>query len=450
MHRILLIARRDYLATIRTKAFIIGLVVAPILFGGGFLGLALMESKPDLKERHIAILDRTGVLAVAVIQAAQESNAKDMRDKKTGRQVQPRYVFETVAPAADARAQRLALSERVRREQLYAFVEINPSVLDPAQDAKGDEEKKDSAKDPAASQVATFANSGGFGEADRWLASAISDGVRKLRLAKLGVDRGQFKQILDSINIGRFGLVSRDEKTGEIHEASKKNEAAEFGIPFGLMLLLGMIVMVGSSPMLSAVTEDKAQRLVEMLLGMATPLELMIGKVVGALGVSLTSSAFYIIGGTLALEGMGMAGLVPFGLFPWFYVYLVTDVLFLCSLAAALGAGCNSPQEAQQLAVLLLAPVMIPYFMLTFVMQQPNGAISTAMSLFPPFTPMLMLLRQALPGGVPAWQPWVGLAGVLIFTFIMVWAAARIFRVAILLQGKAPKVGDLVRWAIRG
>ena len=92
------------------------------------------------------------------------------------------------------------------------------------------------------------------------------------------------------------------------------------------MLLLGMIVMVGSSPMLSAVTEDKAQRIVEMLLGLATPFELMMGKVLGALGVSLTSSAFYIIGGTLALEGMGIAGMVPFAVFPWFYVYLIADV----------------------------------------------------------------------------------------------------------------------------
>jgi hypothetical protein len=64
---------------------------------------------------------------------------------------------------------------------------------------------------------------------------------------------------------------------------------------------------------------------------------------------------------------------------------------------------------------------------------------------------MLMLLRQAMPaGGVPAWQPWVGLLGVLAFTFIMVVAAARIFRVAILVQGKTPKMAELVRWALRG
>jgi ABC-2 type transport system permease protein len=437
-----LIARRDYLATIRTKAFIIGLVVAPILFGGGFLGIALMQSKPDIKERHIAIIDRTGAAAASVIQAAQEQNAKDAFEKTTHRQVRPRYIFETLAPAADAKLQRLELSERVRHEQLFAFIEIGPDALRAA--PVGDTDSK-------ATPVATYSNAGGFDEASRWLADSVNEGIRRVRLTRLGVDRSRFDEILAEVRVGRFGLVSRDPKTGEIREAGKKNEIAEFAVPFGIMLLLGMIVMVGSSPMLSAVTEDKAQRLVEMLLGLATPFELMMGKVLGALGVSLTSSAFYIIGGTLALEGMGMSGMVPFAVFPWFYVYLIADVTFLCSFAAALGAGCSSPQEAQQLAILLLAPVMIPYFLVTFIMQQPNGGISTALSLFPPFTPMLMLLRQAMPGGgVPAWQPWVGLVGVLVFTLVMVTAAARIFRVAILLQGKAPRLADMVRWAVRG
>jgi ABC-2 type transport system permease protein len=384
-----------------------------------------------------------------VIQAAEERNVKVMKDKKSGRQVQPHYVFETRPPEPDARLQRLELSDQVRREKLFAFIEINATALDPGHDDTGNKDSS-AEKDPAASQVATFTNAGTFDQVRWWLDSAVHEGIQRIRLARLGVDAARFKEILGEIHFGRYGLVSRDAKTGEIREAVKKNEAADFGVPFGLMLLLGMIVMVGSSPLLSAVTEDKAQRLVEMMLGLATPVELMAGKVLGALGVSLTSSAFYIIGGTLALQGVGMAGLVPFEVLPWFYAYLVADVVLLCSLAAALGAGCGSPQDAQQLNILLLSPVMIPYFLFTFIMQQPNGTISMVLSLFPPFTPMLMLLRQAMPGGVPAWQPWLGLAGVLACTVLMVWAAARIFRVAILMQGKTPKIGELARLAIRG
>jgi ABC-2 type transport system permease protein len=440
--RILLIAKRDYLATIRTKAFIIGLVVAPILFGGGFLGIALIQSKPDIKERRIAIIDATGVTAASVIQAAQERNARDLIDKTTHRQMHPRYAFETLAPAADSKLQRLELSERVRHERLYAFIEIGPAALHGVPQTADDTEP---------GPVETYTNAGGFDEASGWLSGSINEGIRRVRLAQLGVDPSRVGEALANVKVDRLGLVSRDPRTGEIREAGKKNEIAEFAVPFGIMMLLGMIVMVGSSPMLSAVTEDKAQRLVEMMLGLATPFELMMGKVVGALGTSLTSSAFYLIGGTLALYGLGLSGIVPFAVFGWFYLYLIADVIFLCSFAAALGAGCGSPQDAQQLAILLLAPVMIPFFLLTFVMQQPNGAISTALSLFPPFTPMLMLLRQAMPGGgVPAWQPWVGLVGVLAFTLVMVVAAARIFRVAILMQGKTPKVADLVRWAVRG
>jgi hypothetical protein len=99
LRRILLIARRDYLATIRTKAFLVGLVVAPVLFGGGFLGIALLKSKPDIKDRPVAIIDRTGMVASAVIQAAQEKNAMELFDKVTHRQIAARYVFESLAPA---------------------------------------------------------------------------------------------------------------------------------------------------------------------------------------------------------------------------------------------------------------------------------------------------------------------------------------------------------------
>jgi ABC-2 type transport system permease protein len=187
-----------------------------------------------------------------------------------------------------------------------------------------------------------------------------------------------------------------------------------------------------------------------MLLAMATPFDLMGGKVLSAVAVSLTSSIFYIIGGLLALETLAAFGLAPLNLLPWFFVYLVAEVTMLCAMGVALGATCGSTQEAQQLAMPLLSPVLIPIFLFGPILQQPSGPLATAVSLFPLFTPIAMMLRQSLPGGVPAWQPWVGLAGILIVAPLLTWAAARIFRIAILFQGQRPNAAQLLRWAVRG
>jgi ABC-2 type transport system permease protein len=135
MHRVLLIAKRDYLASVKSKAFIVGLVVAPIMFSGGFIGIGLMRKKPDLAERKIAVVDHTGKTAAAVVLAANDKNARDGFDKITGAQTTPKYVFEIMAPEPGREGeQRLGLSDRVRKRELYGFVEIGASALRPAKE----------------------------------------------------------------------------------------------------------------------------------------------------------------------------------------------------------------------------------------------------------------------------------------------------------------------------
>ena len=130
-HKVLTIARRDYVATVRTKAFLFGLVVAPILFGGGSIGMSMLKGGPDLKDRHVAIIDHTSLVAGALVSAAKEKNDQELFDKKTHQQIAPRYVFEVIAPAAGSSGQLLALSNRVRSRQLAAFLEIGKDVLQP-------------------------------------------------------------------------------------------------------------------------------------------------------------------------------------------------------------------------------------------------------------------------------------------------------------------------------
>ncbi|HXE62245.1 MAG TPA: ABC transporter permease [Bryobacteraceae bacterium] len=150
------------------------------------------------------------------------------------------------------------------------------------------------------------------------------------------------------------------------------------------------------------------------------------------------------------MHALGIHDLTPLRFLPWFLVYLVAEVIILSAFAPVLGVACGSPQDAQSLNVLLIAPIIIPLFMITPVMQQPNGPFATAMSLIPLFTPVMMLIRQSTAAGVPAWQPWAGLEGIAVATVVISRLAARLFRLVILLQGKSPKPGELVRLAIRG
>ncbi|HUB78877.1 MAG TPA: ABC transporter permease [Bryobacteraceae bacterium] len=437
-------AKRDYLATIRSKPFLFGLIVAPILFGSGFIGIAVMKAKPDIAERHIAIVDHTGASAQWIIQAAAEKNHDDLFDKVTGRQIAPRYTFETVQPDdANPLAQRLALSDRVRRHELYGFLEIGRDALHPVK-------VKDSEKLPEASRVDYYSNSTGIDNSRNWIGRPVDDGLREARMTQLGIGAGHFSDLLAESSMQDMGLVERDMRTGAIEKAQKRNEIATFTVPFVLMMMLAMIVLMSGGPMLGAVADDKQQRVFEMLLGSATPFELMMGKVLGAIGLTMTSSIFYIAGATLVLQSLAMIGLAPFHLLPWFFVYLIADVMVMSSLAVGVGSACASPNDAQHLAMVVMGPTLIPLFLLMPVMQAPNGGIATAMSLMPPFTPLIMMMRQAMPGGVPFWQPWAGLVGVILWTYAVTWAGARIFRIGVLMQGKTASLPEIARWAWKG
>lgn len=448
MRRILLIAKRDYLQTILSKAYVVGLVIVPILIGGSFLVTSLAV-RGNAKDQRIAIIDHTGVAASAVIQAAEESSRRALSDKGIpnapgGLRAMPHFVFEEVQPETDETAQLLSLSDRIRTGDLFLVLEISADALQSP-------DPKDAPSDgPQKERVRFYSNSSGVDQSGLALPSAVNDGLRRVRLSQLGVDPARAPEVLQDVPVASMSLLTKDPATGKISGGEKKNPLQTVAVPIFLAVLLVMVVLVGSAPHLGAVAEDKMQRVFEMLLCSASAFELMMGKVLASLGVSLTSSIFYILGGLAALAGMAVFGLAPLNLLPWFFVYLIAEVVMLSAWSVALGSSCSTPQDAQSLAFLLILPVMIPMLMLTPVMQQPNGVLATAMSFIPPFTPMVMLLRQAMPGGVPWWQPWLGLVGMIAFAAAVIWAAARIFRIGILSQGKAPKLAELAQWVVRG
>lgn len=438
MRKILKLAKREYLESVKTKGFIIMLVMMPLVMGGSGIAMLLFQGQVDTTDKRVAVLDHSGGVIPILQKAVKARNTAAVFDPKTGKKTQPAYVLETVEPQGrDLQAQRLALSDRVRRGELHAFLEIGPNVLHP----------KD---EPATFRITYHAKNAAVDTIRIWMNNAINNDLRKFRLAEAGINTARADEILSWIQVEPLGLLSADAATGEVREARRSSEVEAVLVPMVLFFLMFLMVMMGAMPLLSSTQEEKTQRIAEVLLGSVKPHEFMAGKVLGGLAVSLTGAIVYVTGGIILLHAFGLGGIVPTRVLPWFFAFLVLEIVMVGSYLAALGSSCNDPKDAQNMMFPAMIPVFIPMFLAVPIVQEPTSGFATGLSLFPLFTPMLMLLRKAVPAGIAAWQPWVGLAGVILLTVFSIWAGGRIFRVGILMQGGPPKLWKVLRWAIRG
>lgn len=437
MRKVLKVARREYLGTVRTKGFIIGLVLAPVLMSGSLIVMALFRDRTDPKDRRVAVVDRSGVVADALGRAAAERNVRDTV-AAPGRPRQPAYLIEVVRPNdRDPMLQRLLLSDRVRDKELHAFVEVGPHAVHPL-------------RDTTERHLAYHSQNAALDETRRWIAGQVNTTLRRQRLLEAGIDTAAVPDLFHNFEGTPLGLLTRDPVTGRITDAPKRDEMAAIFAPMALMLMMFMMLMWGAMPQLNSTMQEKSQRIAEVVLGSVRPFEFMAGKLLGGVAIALTASAVYVGVGLYSLTVLGLSGLMPLSVVAWFFVYMLLAVAMYGALFAAVGAACNDPIEAQSVSFVAMMPMILPTFLLLPVVMQPNGTFATGMSLVPLWTPMLMLMRQATPGGVPAWQPWVALVGMLATTVLFVWAGSRVFRVAILMQGTPPKLRNFVRWAIRG
>jgi ABC-2 type transport system permease protein len=167
-------------------------------------------------------------------------------------------------------------------------------------------------------------------------------------------------------------------------------------------------------------------------------------------GVSLTVAAVYLIGAYVVASHYQYTEYLAPQVLAWFLVYLILSVLMFGSLFIAVGAAATDMKESQSLLLPIMLVACLPLFVLGAIIQEPNGTLATSLSFIPTATPMLMTARIAVPPGVPWWQPFLGVIGVLAATLGCVWAAGRIFRVGILMQGKGARFGDLIKWVARG
>jgi ABC-2 type transport system permease protein len=430
MRKIFVIARREYLSMVGSKAFVIGVAVLPVLMVVGAFVPKLLEKSVDLGDKKVVVLDRSGKLFDELSAAVKTRNDTEITDAKTGRQTSARYVLERAPADAVTDEMRLTLSNRIRDREIYAFVEIPDAA------------------DGTAGLPAFYAESTALSEARQWLERKLNEIVRQKRFQAAGVDPEVVQQASIPVPLEGRGLFIRD-TDGQVRAAEPVNQMAAIFLPMGVMMLMFMIVYVSFLPMLEVVFEEKQNRIAEVLLGSVNSMQLMTGKLLGSVTGSLTTVSLYLAAGAGIAWYNNVLDQVPWGIVPWFIAFQLLAVLLYSALVMALSAAASNLQEAQGYLIIILIPLMLPMFVWLNIVREPNGSFAVWSSFFVPATPMLMVLRMAATT-VPLWQLSLGMVLVLLFTLGAVFAASRVFRIGMLAQGNAPRLTQLVQWVVTG
>jgi len=134
MNKVWILVKREYKAAVRTKGFIVSLVMLPIMMGGGFAAYMLLKDKVDLKDKIVLVIDESQSVGDYLVKTAEYRNANEIIDKETGEKSGPSYLFRVIEKESDVEAQKLALSERVRNKEIHGFAHIGPDVINPGSD----------------------------------------------------------------------------------------------------------------------------------------------------------------------------------------------------------------------------------------------------------------------------------------------------------------------------
>jgi len=325
----------------------------------------------------------------------------------------------------------------VRGGELLAFVEIGKNVLDGGGNPFSDD-----------NIIRYSSNRLTFYEFINLLREAIPSAVYQHRFASTGLSREKLDQMLRTPAVTQSGLI--EQHGGQVTFESESKRAAPLIVSVVMIMIMFMVAMLGTSPMVGNVIEEKQLRIAEVLLGGIRPFDLMMGKLLGGCGVALTLNAIFCIGAYALAWRFGVAGDITLESFGWFVFFSVVTTFLYGSLFAATGSACTNIKEAQSFMAPVMLLIALPLFFLGPMITNPTSNLTVGLSMFPLSAPIAMMLRIAMPPGVPTWQPLIAAAGVLLATIFCVWAAGRIFRVGILMQGKGANYSTVMRWMLRG
>jgi len=234
-------------------------------------------------------------------------------------------------------------------------------------------------------------------------------------------------------------------------EAPVQDEATRYLLPivFGLLFMLGILFTSGF--MLQSVTEEKENRIIEVLLSSVSARQLLVGKVLGLGAAGLLQIAVWLLtvrvfADIASVDIPYLSDIsVPASLLAWGIVYFILGYMMFATIYAAVGSMGRTAQEGQSLAGIMVMPAGFPIWLNYFILDNPDGIFSRVLTLFPltaPVTSMMRLSSQSLP----AWEIALSLAILVSFIALSLWIAAKVFRTFLLMYGQKPALREIARY----
>lgn len=412
MRKIVIIATREFLETVRTKMFVISVVLMPVLILAFVLGtgyISKIAEKEELPARTIALIDHSGLLAEALQKQIDEHNKQNPLR---------RYVLKAEGTTA-AEVERVRA--RAAANELYAYVVVPQAAIDG--DASCELGRVDTQM-----------------KAGRTLRRMVTEAVVAVRFGQLEppLDRDFVKRLERKVTFRELDLQTGTEQVGDT--------MTRVLTPFAFMFLMWMGTLGISHGLLTSVIEEKSSRVVEVLLSAVSPTELMAGKILGMSLVGVLLISIWGGVGLFAADARGMSSLITGMRLTYVVLYFIPGFLFAAGLMAGIGAACNTLKEAQSMTFPQSLLTMVPMIMWFYLTEYPNSVLSIIISYVPPITPYVMILRICADPHTPVWQIVTTLAVLWAAVFGVIWAAGKVFRVGVLMYGKPPSPRELLRW----
>ena len=435
MSNLWLIIKREYITRVRRRSFILATLLTP-------LGIALFAvvanavlSYGNDNVQHIAVIDNDNLFKGAL----PDENGLYFR-----------FVDQPLAQ----------VQEDTGEDKDYAAILIIPEIKNPRS---------------RNFRAQLFSDETLSIDAQERIRSRLKEAVRNYKVDALDIDKQTLASLDTDVTIKVQSLT--ESADGEVEDRSMAS-AIGAGIGTAMGFLMYASVFFYGMMVMRSVMEEKTNRIVEVIISSVKPFTLLLGKIIGVGAVGLTQVTAWIImipalffAASLIfgfdaqppeladtpqmnaeeMQSMaeklvaGLANLNWWIIIPCFILYFLGGYLMYAALFAAVGSAMGDDMgESQTLTIPITIPVILALYIMLAAIQNPNSSLAVWSSIFPLFAPIVMPARLAFDP--PLWQILASLLSVFLFSALMVWVAARIYRIGILNYGKKSTLRDMGRW----